>query len=87
MIRPRRLAVLLTLPLALACGGGPEGALYTAHVTSDLSGWVLAIGVPPTYVEADARRSVTILWVGVVLALVVGVAFAGAVTKSTTSPG
>jgi len=68
-------------------GGGPEGALYTAHVTSDLSGWVLAIGVPPAYVEADARRSVTILWVGVVLALVVGVAFAGAVTKSTTSPG
>jgi len=68
-------------------GGGPEGGNYTAHVTSDLSGWMLAIGVPPAYVEADARRSVTILWVGVVLALVVGVAFAGAVAKSTTSPG
>ena len=68
-------------------GGVPDAALYTAHVTSDLSGWVLAIGVPPAYVEADARRSITILWVGVVLALLVGIAFAGALAKSTTSPG
>jgi len=67
-------------------GGGPDGAVYTAHVTSDLSGWVLAIGVPPSYVEADARRSVTILWVGVVLALVVGIAFAGAVAPRASPP-
>ena len=63
-------------------GGGPDGTPYTAYVTSSLSGWLLAVGVPPAYVEADARRSVRILGVGVVLALVVGVAFAGAVAKS-----
>jgi hypothetical protein len=51
-------------------------------VTSSLSGWLLAVGVPPAYVEADARRSVRILGGGIVLALVVGVAFAGAVAKS-----
>ena len=68
-------------------GGGPDGAPYAAHVTSNLSGWVLAIGVPPAYVEADARRSLRILGVGVVLALVVGVAFAGAVATRGPSPG
>jgi hypothetical protein len=68
-------------------GGGPEGAPYTAHATSSMSNWVLAVGIPPEYVEADARRSLRILGVGIVLALVVGVAFAGAVAKSATSPG
>ncbi len=66
-------------------GGGSEGASYTAYVTSGLSGWVLAVAVPPPYVEADARRSLRILGVGVVLALVVGVAFAGAVARSGPS--
>jgi hypothetical protein len=47
---------------------------------------VLAVGLPPAYVEADARRSLRILGVGVLLALVVGVAFAGAVGKSGAAP-
>ena len=46
---------------------------YTAHVTSDLSGWVLAIGVPPDYAEAGTRRSLAILLAGVLLALAVGI--------------
>jgi hypothetical protein len=74
-------------PEGWTLGGGAPGAPYTAHVTSDLSGWVLAIGVPPGYVEADARRSITILWLGVALGLLLGVAFAVAAGKSPTSPG
>jgi hypothetical protein len=68
-----------------AIGGVPEGwsrgdidsATYIAHVTSDLSGWVLAVGIPPAYVEAGARRSFTILAVGIFIALAAGLLLAG----------
>jgi len=45
---------------------------YTAYVTSDLSGWVLAIGIPASAVEAGAQRTFTILGAGVILALALG---------------
>jgi len=64
---------------------GAEGpAMYSAHVTSDLSGWVLAIGVPPAYVEAGARRSLTILAAGVLSALLLGILLAWVVARSTS---
>jgi len=42
---------------------------YTSYVTSELSGWMLAIGIPAGTVEAGAQRMFEILGAGVVLAL------------------
>jgi hypothetical protein len=59
-----------------------EGAAsYTAHVTSDLSGWVLAIGIPVDYVERGARRSFAIIAVGALIAFGLGVALAWLVAR------
>lgn len=54
---------------------------YTAYAASELSGWTLAISVPAAMVEADARRTYTILYAGVVLALSLGMALAAHTTK------
>jgi len=65
-----------------AMGRSPEGwfqgraidgrSTYTPYVTSELSGWVLAIGIPASAVEAGAQRTFTILGAGVILALALG---------------
>lgn len=56
---------------------GPESTVaYAAHVTSDLSGWILAIGVPQSYVQSGAQRSLTVLLVGLLLSLTIGGALA-----------
>jgi hypothetical protein len=62
-----------------------EAAPYIAHVTSDLTGWVLAVGIPPAYVEAGARRSFTILAVGIFVALAVGLLLAGWIASRISS--
>jgi hypothetical protein len=63
---------------------GADAGTHIAHVTSDLSGWVLAISVPPAYVEAGARRSLAILLVGVLLALAVGIGLAWLTANRTS---
>jgi hypothetical protein len=55
---------------------------HTAHVTSELSGWILAIGVPEGYVETGARRSLAILLLGLLLSLAVGTIHAWRMTLS-----
>jgi hypothetical protein len=70
---------------------GPEGwarsatadlpGVYYAHVTSDLSGWMLAIGIPTSYMEAGARRSFAVLAIGSLIALALGIGLAWVVAR------
>jgi len=57
---------------------------YTAHVTSELSGWILAIGVPQNYVDAGARRSLAVLLAGLLLSLAVGAVLAWRTATATS---
>ena len=77
--------------LRQAGGGAPEGWLegraadgrrtYTPYVTSQLSGWVLAIVMPGDAVDANARRTFFILGAGALLALAMGGLLAWLIAK------
>jgi hypothetical protein len=58
-------------------GPSREGRpMYTAYVTSKLSGWILAVAIPAATVDAGERRIMTMLAAGMVLAFVLGLALA-----------
>jgi hypothetical protein len=60
----------------------PEGgSLYTSHVTSQLSRWMLSIGIPAGTVEAGARRTLALLGAGVLAAFAVGALLAWLIAK------
>jgi hypothetical protein len=77
--------------LRQAVGAAPEGWLerrasdgrrtYTPYVTSQLSGWVLAIVMPGDAVDADARRTFVLLGAGALLALAIGGLLAWLIAK------
>src|SRR5436190_16862915 len=56
-------------------------SVYIAHVTSEMSGWILAIGIPPAYLEGGTRRSFTALTLGALLALALGIGLAWLVAR------
>ncbi|HEY5897813.1 MAG TPA: ATP-binding protein [Burkholderiales bacterium] len=82
--------------LALMERQGPEGsgvtyalegnAVYTAYSRSAETGWTVAIGVPPSFVEASAVRSLAVFGGGLILSLVLAVLAALAVGRSITRP-
>jgi len=47
--------------------------VYSAYVTSSLSGWVLVIGIPAESVEEGEKRTYAIIGLGFLLALALGV--------------
>ena len=65
-----------------AIARGPEGwfpgrtmegrPVYTAYVTSQLSGWVLGVAIPTSVVEGDEARTYNILLAGLIAALAAG---------------
>lgn len=60
--------------------------VYTAFSTSPQFGWTVAIGLPPSYVEAGEARSVTALASGVLLSLLVAGGLAFWAARAITRP-
>ena len=54
---------------------------YIAHVTSDLSGWVLAIGIPADYMDASAKRGLRKLVIYALAALAFSIVLAWLVAR------
>jgi signal transduction histidine kinase len=47
--------------------------VYTAYSGSAVSGWTVAVGIPPSFVEAGARRSLVVYGGGILLSIAVGI--------------
>ena len=60
--------------------------VFTAYTRAHETGWYTAVGSPTTLVDAAARRSFMTLGGGIVLTLLVGVAFAILLARSVTRP-
>lgn len=56
-------------------------SVYTAYVTSDLSGWGLGIGIPEASVGAERRVVFTLLAAGILGALALGFALAWLIAR------
>jgi signal transduction histidine kinase len=82
--------------LELMRRGGSEGSgithalegdqIYTAYSRSAETGWTVAIGIPPSVVEAGARRSLAVYGGGLLLSMALGVLAALAVGRRITAP-
>ena len=76
--------------------GGDEGSgltyalegepIYTAYSRSRPTGWTVAIGIPPTVVEAGARRSLAAYGGGLLLSIALGILAALAVGRGISAP-
>jgi signal transduction histidine kinase/CheY-like chemotaxis protein len=75
---------------------GPEGTgvsyalegdrVYSAYSRSPTTGWTVAVGIPPSFVEAGARRSIVVYGGGILLSIVVGILAALLVARRITGP-
>jgi signal transduction histidine kinase len=76
--------------------GGTEGAgiahalegdrIYTAYTRSQATGWVVAIGIPPSVVERAARDSLLLYGGGALLSIALGILAAVLVGRRITAP-
>jgi signal transduction histidine kinase/CheY-like chemotaxis protein len=76
--------------------GGREGTgityaldgdrVYTAYTRSTVTGWTVALGIPPTIVEGAAARSVTVYGGGIVLSIALGIVAAVLVGRRIVGP-
>ena len=76
--------------------GGAEGtgithnsegdAVFTAYTRASETGWVTAVGLPTTRVDASGRRSFMALGAGILLSIVVGLLAAFYMARSIASP-
>jgi signal transduction histidine kinase len=81
---------------ALMASGAEEGSgitsvlegetVYTAYSRSRTTGWTIAIGVPPSVVEAGARGSLAVFGGGIALSLALGLLAALIVGRSIVAP-
>jgi len=81
---------------ALMASGAEEGAgithalegdeIYTAYARSRSSRWSVAIGVPPSVVEAGARASLAVYGGGIALSIALGILAALVVARGIVSP-
>ena len=60
--------------------------IYTPFSRLQPSGWAAVLGMPTTFVEAAARRSVTAYGAGVLLSIVLGTLAAGVIARGITQP-
>jgi len=76
--------------------GGTEGAgithalegdrIYTAYTRSQATGWTVAIGIPPSMVEAAAFESMLLYGGGTLLSIALGIAAAVLIGRRITVP-
>jgi len=76
--------------------GGNEGTgltrtlegepVYTAYSRSPMSGWSVAIGIPPAVVDAGARQSFLAYGTGILLSIALGVVAAIAIGRGIARP-
>ncbi len=65
----------------------PEGErVYTAFSRSPSTGWTVAVGIPPSFVEAGARRSLAVYGGGILLSIAAGIAAAFIIARRITVP-
>lgn len=60
--------------------------IYTAFSRSRATGWTVAIGIPPSVVEAGARGSLAVFGGGILLSIALGVLGALAIGRGITAP-
>jgi signal transduction histidine kinase len=60
--------------------------VYTAFSRSPSTGWTVAVGIPPSLVEAGARRSLAVYGGGLVLSLAAGILAALFMARRVTVP-
>jgi signal transduction histidine kinase len=60
--------------------------IYTAYSRSRVTGWTIAIGIPPSAVEAGARRSLVVYGGGVALSIALGILASLVVARGIVSP-
>jgi signal transduction histidine kinase/ActR/RegA family two-component response regulator len=60
--------------------------VYTAYSRSPSTGWTAAIGIPPSFIEAGAKRSLVVYGGGVLLSIAVGIVAALLIARSITVP-
>jgi signal transduction histidine kinase/ActR/RegA family two-component response regulator len=61
-------------------------SVFTAYTRSRETGWYTAVGLPTAVVDIAARRSFVTWGGGIVLSLIIGVAFALLLARSVTEP-
>ena len=60
--------------------------IYTAFSRSASSGWAVAVGIPPSFVEAGARRSAAAYGGGILLSIAAGILAAVLMARRVTVP-
>ena len=60
--------------------------IYTAFSRSAWTGWTVAVGIPPSFVEAGARRSLAVFGGGILLSIVAGILAALVMARRVTVP-
>ena len=81
---------------ALMRSGSPEGTglsyalegerIYTTYSRSPETGWTVAVGIPPSFVEAGARRSIAVYGGGILLSIALGILAALFIARRITTP-
>ena len=60
--------------------------VYTAFSRSPVTGWTVAVGLPPSFVEAGARRSLAVYGGGILLSIAVGILAAVFIARRIALP-
>ncbi len=60
--------------------------VYSAFSRSSATGWTVAVGIPPSFVEAGARRSLAVYGGGILLSIAAGILAALAIARRITVP-
>jgi hypothetical protein len=60
--------------------------VYTAFSRSPATGWTVAVGMPPSFVEAGARRSLAVYGGGILLSIAAGILAAVLMARRITVP-
>ena len=60
--------------------------VYTTYSRSPATGWTVAVGIPPSFVETGARRSIAVYGGGIALSLALGIFVAVLIARRITAP-
>ena len=60
--------------------------IYTTYSRSPVSGWTVAVGIPPSFVEAGARRSIAVYGGGILISIALAILAALLIARRITAP-